>query len=228
VPPADLVATIVRLLVPIAGVVFFGWSAPAMLVLCFTDTIAGIAVICAGVLASFYPPDAAETLAERINAHAGVFAGGVFLAATMAVPLGVPLLFMLGGSTPGEALDVPSLRAGLLVQAASALWSYAGLYRALQVASRDELRLKRRFALVFLRWVAMIMVAMTGVGMVAGQYAGLVLLAVYAVISFFAEVAPDRFVRTFTAGEALDAPPSGDGGDGARTAARPRRRHRRR
>jgi hypothetical protein len=166
-------------------------------------------VVGGGALAGHFPPDQEESIAARINAHAGAAAGGVAIAAIVAVPLGVPLIFMLGGTHPiTEAFADPALRTGIVVQATLALWSYAALYRELQVRTVEELRLKRRFALYFLRWMVLVMVAFTGVGVLLGRYAGLAFVAIYAAISFVIEIAPDRFLRAMPGGaEDADSPP---------------------
>lgn len=207
--PADLAAAVARLLVPLAGVLFIGWSAAATLLLYFADTLANFAVVGAGALAGHFPPDREETIAERINAHVGAAGGGVAIAAIVAVPLGVPLIFMLGGTAPiVEAFADPALRTGMIVQATLALWSYAALYRELQERSVEELRLKRRFALLFLRWMVLVIVAYTGIGLLFGRYAGLLFVAIYAAISFVIEVAPDRFLRAMPGGAEDAEPPT--------------------
>lgn len=207
--PADLAAAVARLLVPLAGVLFFGWSAAATLLLYFADTLSNVAVVGAGALAGHFPPDREETVAERINAHAGAAGGGVAIAAIVAVPLGVPLIFMLGGTAPiVEAFADPALRTGMIVQVALALWSYAALYRELQGRTVEELRLKRRFSLLFLRWMVLVIVAYTGIGLLIGRYAGLLFVAIYAVISFVIEIAPDHFLRAMPGGvEDVEPPP---------------------
>jgi hypothetical protein len=193
---------IARNIVPFFGIVFLGWSAASVLVLYFVDTLLSIAVLFAGVLRSFAPPITNDGLAARLNGEVGMLGGGAFLAVAVSVPLGVPLIFMLaGGDTSWRALlDDPALQAGIVWQLVAAFWSYIGLYRALRHATPDELRLKRRFALVFLRWMAMVMVAYLGIGMLLGRYGALAFVVLYAVVSIWSEIAPDRFLRAIPGG----------------------------
>jgi hypothetical protein len=200
---------IARNIVPFFGIVFLGWSAASVLVLYFVDTLLSMAVLFAGVLRSFAPPITNDGLAARLNGEAGMLGGGVFLAIAVAIPLGVPLLFMLGGGDTSwrALLDDPALRAGIVWQLIAAFWSYVGLYRALRHATPEALRLKRRFALVFLRWMAMVMAAYLGVGVLLGRYGALAFVVLYAAVSIWSEIAPDRFLRAMPGG-AEDADPA--------------------
>jgi hypothetical protein len=192
---------IARNLAPLAGILFLGWNAGNVLLLYFADTLLACSVIAAGVLRHFNPPPKGEGWASRVNAEAGALIGGLFVGAILALPLGVPLLFMLGdGFTWRAALADPALRAGVLWQAAAAWWSYAELYRALLHRTPDELRLKRRFALLFLRWMALVLVAYTGLGGVFGSWGALVFVALYAGLAVWAEIAPDRLLRLMPGG----------------------------
>jgi hypothetical protein len=195
--PAIVVAQVVaRNIVPLAGVLFLGWDARNVLVLYFADTILTIGVICAGVLRKFAPPVEDDGWAARANGEAGVVAGGAFIAAVIAVPFGVFLVFMLGGTFDWRAaIDDASLRAGLAWQCIAAFWSYLGLYRALRHATPEQLQLKRRFGLVFLRWFALVMVAAFGTGFVLGRHGAIVFVAIYVAVSIVAEIAPDRLLR---------------------------------
>lgn len=199
--PLAWAQVVARNVVPLAGVLLLGWSAPAVLVLYFVDTLLALAVIFAGVLRALAPPVTDEGWATRVNGEVGMVAGGLACAAVVAIPLGVPLVFMIGGVADSRALIAdPQLRAGLAWQALAALWAYVGLYRALHHASAESLQLKRRFALVFLRWFAMVIVALSGVGMLFGRQGALLFVALHAVVSVFAEIAPDRFLRLMPGG----------------------------
>lgn len=208
-PPLVLAQLVARNVVPLAGILFFGWSAQNALVLYFVDTLLAFAVLFAGVLRKFAPPVTDDGWAARLNGEAGMIGGGIFVAAALAVPLGVPLVFMLGGRLSVSALLAdPMFTSGVVWQVIAALWSYVGLWRALQHATPEALGLKRRFALVFLRWIALVMVAYTGIGMLAGSYAGLVFVAIYIGLSIFAEIAPDRFLRIMPGGAEDATPPA--------------------
>jgi hypothetical protein len=217
---------IVRNLVPLAGILFLGWSAASVLILYFVDTLFAMGVMFAGLMRRFLPPPTDEGWAARVNAEAGYIGAALFLCAVMAVPLGVPRVFMLAGAH----LDWKALFAdtgfltGLAMQAAAAFWSGRELYRALETHSPEELRLKRRFALVFLRWMAVVMFSYFGLVYLLGRFAPLFFVAVYAGATFMIEVAPDRFLRIMPGG-AEDADPPG-AAPAARTHGAKRWRHR--
>lgn len=202
--PVALVGTaqvVARNLAPLAGVLFLGWSARNVLYLYFVDTLLAMAVIFAGVARHFFPPAAGDGWAARANAEAGALVAGLAAAAVVGVPLGVGLVFMLHGDLGlRETLADPGFRGALAWQALAAVWSYWGLWRELPHRSPEDLMLRRGFALVFLRWIAMLVVAYWGVGAVAGAHAALVFVALYAALSIWTEVAPDNFLRLMPGG----------------------------
>lgn len=202
--PLDIAGTVARNIVPLGGILILGWSAPTVLVLYFADTMLAIAVLVAGLVRYFMPPPKDDGWASRANCEVGAVGAALFVAACIAVPLGVPLIFMLAGSDTSldSLFGDPAFRTGLLMQAIAAVWSCAGLYRALRTHTPEELRLKRRFSLLFLRWIVVLMVLYTGVAFLFGRWAPLVFVAVYAGTSMVIDIAPDKF---------LDAMPKGAG-----------------
>jgi hypothetical protein len=206
--PVEIANTVARNIVPLAGILFLGWSAPAILVLYFADTMLAMTVMFAGLMRYFMPPVQDEGWAARANGETGAVAGALAIAAVMAVPLGVPVIFMVAGSetTVASLLADPAFRAGLATQAIAAVWSGAGLYRALATHTPDELRLKRQFALVMLRWLVVLTVTYTGIAFVFGKWAPFVFVAVYAATSIVIDIAPDKFLRVLPA-DAVDADP---------------------
>jgi hypothetical protein len=200
---------IARNIVPLVGILAFHWSAGNVLLLYLLDTLLAMAVIVAGLASSFSPPPDDEGIGGLINAEVGYVLAGLFVAAFVAVPLGMPIGIMLAASgfSFREAFTDSSLRVGALVQTVMALWSYIGLYRALRTSSPTQLRLRQRFALVFMRWVVVIMVTFFIVDVLPPSQLLLLLLVVaYIVASVFAEIAPDRFLRAMPGGEDNLAP----------------------
>ncbi|MBN8477410.1 MAG: hypothetical protein J0L91_00420 [Burkholderiales bacterium] len=229
-PPSPLaVAQVVaRNLVPIVGILAFGWSASTILLLYFADTLLSLGVMFAGLASWFGRGTVEDRWAARLNAEVGYVASAAFIVAFIAVPLGVPLVFvgaMAGWNDLGALFSDPALQAGLAWQVVAAVWSYSALWRELHVRSPDELRLKRRFSLVFLRWIAVLMVVYSPILGLFGRFGPLVLVIVYAGVSVVAEVAPDRILALFPdrGGDALDPPvqsgkdtAAGNGGPNAR------------
>jgi len=205
--PRVIAQVIARNIVPLAGIVLLGWNAQNVLIVYFADTMLTLAVLFAGVLRHFAPPIENDSWAARVNGEVGMIGGAVFLMLVIAVPLGLPLLFMLGGRFEWHpVLDDSNLKFGLVWQCIAAFWSYLKLYRALRYATPEQLQLKRRFALVFLRWIALVFVAFFGVGLLLGRYSALFFVAIYIGVSIWAEIAPDKFLRAMPGG-AEDAEP---------------------
>lgn len=225
--PLDLANVAVRNLVPVGGVLFLGWSATGILVLYFVDTMLAMTVMFAGLARHFTPAPAGDGIASRVNAEVGIVAAALLVSAFIAVPLGLPLLFVgaVAQTNWREVFAEPSFRTGLVLQAIAAFWSGVGLYRALAVHTPEALKLKKRFALVLLRWVALLMAMYSGLLFLFGRFAPLVLVAVYAGTSIMIDIAPDRFLRLMPGG-AEDAEPASATGN-ARDAARRRAQRRR-
>lgn len=213
--PLAIGQVVARNIVPVVGVLAFGWSAVQVLLLYFVDTMFAMGVMFAG-LGSYFSRQAADGTASRVNGEAGAIFAAVFICAFVAVPLGMPLVFV-GAFSHWEGFDGfwrdHGFLSGVAWQAVAAIWSYLGLWRELRVRKPEELRLKRRFALVFLRWFAVIVVVYS-IGGVFGRFLPVVLVIVYAGASVFIEIAPDTFLR-YMPGGAGDADP-GRSRDGAR------------
>ena len=206
--PLAIANAVIRNIVPLAGILFFDWSAANVLVLYFVDTMLAIAVMFAGLMRYFMPPPKDDGWAARVNAEAGYVATAIGLAVFFAVPLGMPVIFVLAGTdvSVGALFADRGFRIGLVLQAIAAFWSCRDLYRALQDHTPEELRLKRQFGLVFLRWVAVLMVTYTGVLFLFGRYAPFMFVMVYTAATIVIDVAPDRFLRAMPGG-AEDAEP---------------------
>jgi hypothetical protein len=210
VPPSPLAVAnaAMRNIVPLAGILFFGWSAANILLLYFLDTLLAMAVMFAGLARHFMPPPKDDGWAARINAEAGCIGVALFLAAFMAIPLGMPvfILFAASGVTWSSVFEDPMFRSGLVLQGIAAFWSCLSLYQALRAHTPEELRIKRQFSFVFLRWLAVLMVWYTGFSFLLGQFAPVLFVAVYVGATIMIEVAPDQFLRAMPGG-AEDADP---------------------
>ena len=190
---------VARNVVPLAGVLFLGWHAASVLLLYFIDTMLAIGVIVAGLMAALprYDPTVQPIGLVR------TIAASVFLLVFLSVPLGIPLVIMFSANDVNwrELLADPGLRIGAIMQAAAAIWGYVAFSRELSVRSPEALRVKRRFALVFLRWVGVLMVMFTSLGI----YFPVLVIATYVAISIWEEIAPDSFLSIAGDNEDLDA-----------------------
>ena len=230
--PIAIGQVVARNIVPIVGILVFDWPAANVLLLYFADTMLSMGVMFAG-LASYFSRQTADGVASRINGEAGAIAVAVFLCAFIAVPLGMPLVFV-GAWSHWEGftglLSDPGFLSGLAWQAVAAVWSYAGLWRELHERTPEHLRLKRRFALVFLRWAVILFAVYSPIGWIFGRFLPHLLVALYATTSVFAEIAPDRFLRLMPGGASESDPlpgesrPPGQGAGGAPARSRRERR----
>jgi hypothetical protein len=206
VTPISIAQIVWRNSAPIVGILFFHWSTTNVLVLYFLDTMLSFGVIFAGLAKSFSPakPNGAGAWVKSEFTYVFV---ALLLCALFGIPLGMPVGLALGagGFTFSGALADHSLRVGVLWQCAMALWSYIGLYRALDTHSPSELRLKQRFGLILMRWVVVLVVCYAGLGFVPGNVGVFLLVAAYVAASIFAEMAPDRFLRGTPADDSAEA-----------------------
>ena len=207
--PIAIGQIVARNLVPVVGVIVFGWSAVNVLLLYFVDTMLSMGVMFAALASYFTRQSSDDGVAARINGEAGAIAVAVFLCLFIAVPLGMPLVFV-GAMSHWEGFTAlwndQSLLAGIAWQVVAAVWSYWGLWQELRYRTPEEVRLKRRFALVMLRWFVIIAAVYLPLAFVFGRFLPFVLVVLYAGTTIFVEIAPDRFLRMMPGG-AEDADP---------------------
>ena len=220
-PPLVIAQIVARNIVPLAGVLFLGWHATSVLLLYFLDTMLAIAVIIAGLMSALpkYAPNV------KAVGPARAIAATLVLCVFLAVPLGVPVFIMVfgaGNATWHEIFADPGFQTGAVMQAAAAIWAYRDFTKELRDRSPEELRVKRRFALVFLRWVGVLMVMYTSIGM----YFPVVVIAAYIAITIWEEVAPDHFLSAAGDREDLDPAAAGTTPGQARQQQAPHRKRR--
>ncbi len=224
--PLLIAQIVVRNVVPVAGILLFGWSAPNVLVLYFIDTLLSLGVIATGVARHMLPPVTDQGWAARANAEAGYVGAGLMIMAVFAIPMGVPLIFMLvpSGADWRVMIADRSLFLGIALQLAAACWSGAGLYRALRNHTPDQLRLKRRAAYVFLRWLVLLMTTYSGIFLIFGHYSALFFVVLYVATSIVIDVAPDRFLHAMPGGDEIAASEPEGGAEASHHAAPAQRR----
>ena len=209
--PIAIAQVVARNIVPVVGILAFGWPAFNVLLLYFVDTMLAIGVMFAGLIAYFTRGTSEDNAASRLNGAAGAILGSAFMGAFFAVPLGMPLLFVgaaSGWTSVSALLDDRTLMAGIAWQAVAAIWSYWGLWQALQHRTPEELRLKRRFALVFLRWSVIVGAVDTPLAWLSGRFMPHLLVVLYVATSIVVEIAPDRFLRLMPGGARDAMPPT--------------------
>ncbi len=191
-----LVQIIGRNAVPLVGILFDGWPPANVVLLYFCDTLLSLGVVFAGVAQSVSTTKESAP-SPAVPSQVQSLAAAAFLCAVFAVPLGLPIGIVLAtsGFSFGEALRDHSLAIGILVQCAIAAWSYRALYRALRTHAPSELRLKQRFGLILMRWVAVLAVCYFLLQFGSGWVVLVLLVATYVAASIVAEIAPDLLLR---------------------------------
>jgi hypothetical protein len=187
--------------VPVAGVLFLHWPPEQQLVLYFADTLLALVVLFALGLSWFFPVDNEDGVAARVNAAGGVFGSSLFVVAFLAIPLGMPLLFVL--SARGFAL-ASLLQQGFLMalglHVTLAVLSFVAMYREMRGFPDPGTAIKRQLPWTLFRWVAVILAVYTGIPLMLGWFGGLLLVAIYAAAGIAAELRPRALVGALDAG----------------------------
>ena len=205
------VALVVRNIIPIVGVLFLHWSPANILILYFIDTLFAFGVMIGGLLYHLFPDEQAESFAARVNAIAGYAIGALFLVAVLAIPLGMPVFIMVFGIadvSPREIVNDRGFVISVAMQAIVSLISFRDLVVALRTHTPEQLAMKQRFGMVFLRWVGTIIVAYTPLPLLLGRFGPFVVIIVYIALTIYAELKPERFLAAFGANDASDVNPA--------------------
>ena len=178
------------------GILFLGWSAANVVVLYFADTMVGIWAVFAAVGFKFSNADPRQGVLASLDGAATGVGVGLFLAAVVAVPLGIPVVMVLGASGLGwrEVAADPSLRTGIGLIAAIGLLNAVRHVFALADGLAGDVLVKRTFAILMTRWV-LVLLAFYLVAGLLGRFGLYLIVLIYAAASVWAELAPDRFAR---------------------------------
>jgi hypothetical protein len=184
--------------VGLVGILFFGWSAPTLVVLYFADTLAGMWAVFAAVgfkLSNVDPRHGFWAVAEGALSGTAV---ALFLVAVVAVPLGIPLVFLFGASGAAwrQVGADPTLIAGIGVLAVTGLVGAVRHVFTLAEGRAGDATVKQAFAILMTRWV-LVLLAIYTLGDLLGRLGLYVVVVVYAVASAWSELAPARFAQIF-------------------------------
>jgi len=205
--PPRIAALIARNLMPVAGVLFLGWSASNMMILYYADTVLELAVVvllvARHVTGLGRPGERTRELNGPLDwVRAGI--GSLFGATLIGLPLGVPLFIMLAtlGWTWTDLADRGFLTA-LAVQIAGSLAAAFQVHRDLLERSDDERVLKHRAAFIVARWAVVIVAAiMVPIGILGPWLGGALLVLVYAGGTAYFELFPGRALQWLNPKEA--------------------------
>jgi hypothetical protein len=208
-PPSALqiALAVIRNAVGPIGVLFLGWSVANTVILYFADTMVGMWAVFAAAGFKFSNADPRQGFLASLDGAATGIGVGLFLAAVVAVPLGIPVVMFLGASGLGwrQVAADPSLRSGIGVIAAIGLLGAVRHVFTLADGPAGDVVVKRTFAILMTRWVLVLMAFYLLIGLL-GRFGLYVIVLIYAAASVWSELAPDRFARLIP-----DRRPAGSG-----------------
>lgn len=203
--PADrrlaIASVVIRNAIGVVGVLFLGWPAQALIVLYFLDTLGALLSIFSALLATYFSKPGAS-IGDRLYALASALALGAFLAAFFAIPLGAPIAILMMATSWNlkEAFTQPGFLAGVVgILGMAVAGAVTWWMRVDTEGQRGERALKREFTLVFGRWILVIFVIYTPLVIFVAA-APAILVVVYAAVTAYTELFPERFERFFNRG----------------------------
>ena len=206
-PPA-IASLISRNLIPVAGVIFLGWSAPNLLLLYYIDTVLEFAVVVLLIIRHVTgmgkPEDAPRPISgpgDWVRSGCGALLGALLIC----LPLGVPLFILLAEFdwSLSSALADRGFVTGLGLQILGSAAGCVHAHRDLLAREDDERVLKRRVAFLVARWMVVVVAAFTGLAAILGPWIGGALMVLaYAGATVYFELLPDRALQWLNPKEA--------------------------
>jgi hypothetical protein len=200
VSPAErlwrVLLAIARNAVGVVGVLFLGWAAPTLVVLYFADTLAGMWAVFAAVGFKLSNADPRQGVGAVLEGALTATAVGLFLVAVVAVPLGIPVVMLLGASsvTWRRLSADPTLATGVGVVALTGLVGAVRHVFALAEGRAGDASVKQVFAILMTRWV-LVLIAIYNLGFILGRFGLYAIVLAYAAASVWSELEPERFAR---------------------------------
>jgi hypothetical protein len=225
VGPGLVFDVVVRNIVPVCGMLFLGWPPGNLILLYFADTMLSLCMMIAALMFYFIPVSNADGIGERLNALAGPFGAAALTTLILAIPLGIPVIFMLAdtGFSLGKTLSDPGFQAALGAQFFASLMTFRTFYGLLRTHTPEQIDIKKRFGLIFVRWFGLIMITFTGLPQTFGSVGPYLLVIVYAGLTIWSELLPDRFLKAMPGGADIGKPDRNQTRDWARIARRLKR-----
>lgn len=188
-----------RNLVALTGLVVLGWPAASILVLYFFDTLGALWAILAGLMFAYFD-SGKNSLGDRLYVWGSALALGGFLAAFLAIPLGIPIYVLLlsSGVTWQETVAQPGFGPAVLGIVGLALAGTIGWSLPLMDAdpAQGGRRVRAEFGLVFGRW-ALVVAAVMAFGAFLGPVGAALVIVLYMALLVYTELYPERFLRWF-------------------------------
>jgi hypothetical protein len=197
---------VARNAVGVVGALVFGWAAPTLVVLYFADTLAGMWAVFTAVGFKFSNADPRQGFGAVAEGALTATVVGLFLVAVVAVPLGIPVVMLLGAAsaTWRELTADPALAAGIGVIALTGLVGAVRHVFALAEGRAGDAAVKQAFAILMTRWV-LVLIAIYTLGFALGRFGLYVIVLAYAAASVWSELEPQRFTQIFPDRRPADA-----------------------
>ena len=202
--PDALAAVVAVSITPLAGIVFLGWQPAGVLISYFVDTFVGACAVMM-LLMIHVTGDELDTPVEGWKRWGKLVGAFVFMSAIIALPLALPLLFMLGADVVTTTLlDDRGFMLGLAVQVLMSVLAAMRVHRKLHTTHDDDRILSVRGLFLAARCMVVFIAVATGLVPALGPRIGsFVLIAIYAGATVYFELFPEhatRFVRGAKAG----------------------------
>jgi len=182
------------------GLLFLGWSARDVLILYFIDTLAGCWACLAAVAAWISGSHRLEGVVSGVYSLLSAMGLALVIVPFLAVPLAIPVVFTAGvSSSKADWLALwtsPSFQLAMAVIVLTAVVTTVRHLLALADGERGEASVKQAFAILFTRWVLVMMATFWVVGFL-GRYGAYLLVVVYSAASAWSELQPERFANLF-------------------------------
>lgn len=140
---------VVRNLVPVAGMVLLGWSAPYLLLLYYVDTLVSLAAVF--LLLFTYVKELGVDVRDAAELPK-ILTAVVLMTLVIGAVFGFPVLLV--SMITHAAFDDIELRWGLLGQLLFGCMGFLTMSAEMRRASDPAARVKKRFAFVMARWIA--------------------------------------------------------------------------
>jgi hypothetical protein len=206
-----LVQLVVRAVVPVAGVLFFGWAAGNVLFVHCADVLAGLYVVCVLACARLVAFDDGGGPAwwRRLWSGTQLALTALLPFGAAAIPIVGTMLIVLAqaGFDWRGALADRGLWLGVGAQFAAAVGLLLRVGDAVPADPRADWVIRRWAGLVFLRWGLVALAAWSVIGMLPGR--GLLLVVAGVLTQLALDLRPNAVLRTFGAADLAEPPPSG-------------------
>ena len=210
VPPGDLLHVAVRAAIPLVGIAFFGWPAANVVFVYCVDVLASLYAVCVLTCGRLFAmePTSGPLWWQRLWSGTQLALSALLPWVAIALPLAVTMGIVL--TTAGFDWEAVLHERGLWLAAAAqfgaAVTPLLRDYDFLVEARDADWGIKRRFGLVFLRWVIVLMIGWSVLEALPGYGITIVIACTLATVAL--ELYPNQVLRAFGAADLATPPPA--------------------